>query len=46
MVDPILVKHRMTISDKRGGWGTKEADALIEADGCWSNPKFAYVTPN
>ena len=37
-VDPVLAKHRRAIPYKRGGWGPKESDALIAADGFWCNP--------
>src|SRR5471032_1508970 len=39
VVDPVLEHHHRAISYKRGSWGPKEADALIEPDGCWHNPK-------
>src|SRR5450631_497761 len=39
VVDPVLEHHHPAIPYKRGSWGPKEADALIEPDGCWHNPK-------
>jgi len=42
----VISREQFARGHKRGGWGTEEAHALIEADGCWSNPKFAYATPN
>lgn len=38
VVDPVLAKHHRVKPYKRGGWGPKEADALIAADGGWHNP--------
>lgn len=38
VVDPILTKHHGAWRYKRGGWGPKEADALIAAHGTWHNP--------
>ncbi|MGE5088838.1 MAG: glucose-6-phosphate dehydrogenase [Candidatus Levyibacteriota bacterium] len=38
VVDPVLKTHHRTRPYKRGTWGPKEADALIEADGRWHNP--------
>jgi glucose-6-phosphate 1-dehydrogenase len=38
VVDPILTKHHRAWPYKRGGWGPKEADSLIAADGTWHNP--------
>ena len=40
-VDPVLVAPRPVIAYARGGWGPKEADALIAADGGWRNPGAA-----
>ncbi|MDD5241176.1 MAG: glucose-6-phosphate dehydrogenase [Sulfuricella sp.] len=37
VVDPVLKDHHRAHSYKRGGWGPKEADALIVA-GSWHNP--------
>jgi glucose-6-phosphate 1-dehydrogenase len=36
-VDPILKAHSKVHPYKRGGWGPKEADALIAADRGWDN---------
>ena len=38
VVDPVLKTHHRASPYKRGSWGPKEADALIEADGGWHNP--------
>jgi len=38
VVDPVLKKHHRVCPYKRGGWGPKEADTIIAADGCWHNP--------
>jgi len=40
VVEPVLKKHQRAISYKRGGWGPKEADALIAKDGGWHNPRL------
>ena len=39
VVDPELVHHHAAIRYRRGGWGPKEADALVAADGGWWNPE-------
>jgi glucose-6-phosphate 1-dehydrogenase len=39
VVDPVLKTHNRSRPYRRGGWGPREADALIAADGCWHNPK-------
>ncbi len=39
VVDPILRDHHSSYPYPRGGWGPKEADALIAANGSWHNPK-------
>lgn len=41
VVDPVLTKRHRVHPYKRLSWGPKEADALIEADGAWHNPKLA-----
>jgi glucose-6-phosphate 1-dehydrogenase len=41
VVDPVLMRHHRCAPYKRGGWGPKEADALIAAEGCWYNPRIA-----
>ena len=38
VVEPVLKTHHCVIPYKRGSWGPKEADALIETDGGWHNP--------
>ncbi len=38
VVDRILKTHSRALPYKRGSWGPKRADALIAADGGWSNP--------
>jgi len=39
VVDPVLRKHHRVRPYPRGGWGPKEADALIAADSRWQNPR-------
>jgi len=38
VVNPVLKNHPRVRPYKRGGWGPKEADAIIASDGCWHNP--------
>ena len=38
VVDPVLKKHSRVQPYKRGSWGPKEADAVIQAEGGWHNP--------
>ena len=38
VVDPVLKTHHRGSPYKRGSWGPKGADALIERDGGWHNP--------
>ncbi|MGA2114244.1 MAG: glucose-6-phosphate dehydrogenase [Bryobacteraceae bacterium] len=38
VVEPVLKTHPRARPYKRGGWGPKEADAIIAADGGWHNP--------
>ena len=38
VVDPVLEHHHRALAYRRGSWGPKAADALIEADGGWRNP--------
>jgi glucose-6-phosphate 1-dehydrogenase len=38
VVDQVLKRHPRVRPYKRGTWGPKQADALIEADGGWHNP--------
>jgi glucose-6-phosphate 1-dehydrogenase len=39
VVDPVLKNHHRVRPYKRGGWGPKEADALIASNGSWHNPR-------
>jgi glucose-6-phosphate 1-dehydrogenase len=41
VVEPILRTHHRARPYKRGGWGPKEADALIAPNGSWHNPGAA-----
>ena len=45
VVDPILENPPKAIVYKRGGWGPKEADALIAGDGAWDNPTADAAAP-
>jgi glucose-6-phosphate 1-dehydrogenase len=38
VVDPILKRHARAIAYKPGGWGPKQADALVDAGPGWHNP--------
>ena len=38
VVDPVLKKHPRAQPYKRGSWGPKEANAIIQAEGGWHNP--------
>ena len=38
VVDPILRRHDRAIAYKPGGWGPKQADALIDVGTGWHNP--------
>jgi glucose-6-phosphate 1-dehydrogenase len=38
VVDPVLKTHPRALPYKRGGWGPKEADAIITSGGGWHNP--------
>lgn len=38
VVDPVLKNHDPVRPYRRHGWGPKQADALIRADGGWHNP--------
>ena len=38
VVNQVLKRHPRVRPYKRGTWGPKQADALIEADGGWHNP--------
>jgi glucose-6-phosphate 1-dehydrogenase len=39
VVEPVLKTHHRARPYKRGGWGPREADAIITANGSWQNPK-------
>ncbi len=39
VVDPVLEAHDRSHPYRRGSWGPRAADALIEPDGCWQNPR-------
>jgi glucose-6-phosphate 1-dehydrogenase len=39
VVDPILKRHRRAVAYKPGGWGPKQADALLGPGGRWHNPR-------
>ena len=41
VVEPILKTHHRAQPYKRGGWGPKEAEALIAPNGSWHNPQPA-----
>jgi glucose-6-phosphate 1-dehydrogenase len=41
VVDSVLKKHHQVRPYKRGGWGPKEADAIIAGGGGWHNPGSA-----
>ncbi len=41
VVDPVLKTHHAVRPYKRGSWGPKEADALLEDNDCWHNPQPA-----
>jgi glucose-6-phosphate 1-dehydrogenase len=43
VVDPVLNMPRHVYPYKPGGWGPKQADALIAADGSWHNPVLEKV---
>jgi glucose-6-phosphate 1-dehydrogenase len=38
VVDPILRRHRRAVAYTPGGWGPKQADALLGPGGQWRNP--------
>ncbi len=40
VVDPILENHHRAVLYKPGGWGPKQADALMAAAGGWHNPSL------
>jgi glucose-6-phosphate 1-dehydrogenase len=39
VVDPVLKTHPRARPYKRGSWGPKEADAIINSGGGWHNPR-------
>jgi glucose-6-phosphate 1-dehydrogenase len=39
VVDPILKRYRRAIAYKPGGWGPKQADALVGSGAGWHNPR-------
>jgi len=39
VVDPVLKVHPRAYPYKRGGWGPREADAIIASGGSWHNPE-------
>jgi len=43
VVDPILKRHRRAIAYRPGGWGPKQADALVGPGAAWHNPRRAVV---
>lgn len=44
VVDPVLKNHHRVHIYPRGGWGPKQADALIAPDGWWHNPEIKEAT--
>ena len=45
VVDPVLKRHHRVRPYQPGGWGPKEADALITAEGGWHNPSPELAKP-
>jgi glucose-6-phosphate 1-dehydrogenase len=43
VVDPILRRHRRAIAYTPGGWGPKQADALLVPGERWHNPRGTVV---
>ena len=39
VVDPVLKTHHRVRPYKRGSWGPKEADAIMDSGGCWHDPR-------
>jgi glucose-6-phosphate 1-dehydrogenase len=39
VVEPVLKTHAKVVPYRRGGWGPKQAAAIIAADGGWHNPQ-------
>ena len=44
VVDKVLKHHPRSRPYKRGSWGPKQADALIDSDGGWHNPSATTPT--
>jgi glucose-6-phosphate 1-dehydrogenase len=44
VVGPVLDTHHRAHTYKPGGWGPKQADALIAAGGSWHNPLLAKTS--
>ncbi len=38
VVEPVLMRHHPVLPYKRGTWGPRESDQMIEKDGGWRNP--------
>jgi len=45
VVDPVLKTHHRVRPYRRGTWGPKEADAIIDSDGGWHNPASTLACP-
>jgi glucose-6-phosphate 1-dehydrogenase len=45
VVDPVLAHHDKVVPYRRGSWGPKQADDLIDARGGWHNPVADHATP-
>ena len=43
VVDPILKRHAPAIAYQPGGWGPKQADALLGPGAAWHNPRKASI---
>jgi glucose-6-phosphate 1-dehydrogenase len=39
VVDPVLKTHHRVRPYKRGSWGPKEADAIMDSGSCWHDPR-------
>ena len=46
VVEPVLKTHPRARPYKRGGWGPKEADAIIASGGGWHNPTPRAASDN
>jgi glucose-6-phosphate 1-dehydrogenase len=44
-VDPVLKAHHRVRPYRRGTWGPKAADAIIDSDGGWHNPASTLASP-